>query len=313
MADGPVACAEVGGDARQEMQQIGEDQQARQQQKQSVGPPQPNLRVCTQGIGCPQNGRRDDPGQQRQEESVGLAEHCQEGARDDAHPHSAKPLAAVAGKVPQASVGEGKQAKQAEGHRKHGLALHDIERGRHEQGMQKPCAGREQRDPWATFVVRRQATIQFAQQREQQDAVEQMQEQVGAQERRRIRRPVAGVDKETQKRKRAPRGVGGARGDVAPESWRIVDRSALAQRIEVDEIVEQEAAIQTRQVAQAGNQQQRRQAGQDQREFALGGRCRHRWKMKRAAWAALDVNGLAAGADPGAWVSCGRSSAPTCP
>ena len=39
-----------------------------------------------------------------------------------------------------------------------------------------------------------------------------------------------------------PVGIGGARGDVAPERGHVVDRAGRAQRRKVDEIVEQEAA-----------------------------------------------------------------------
>jgi hypothetical protein len=106
----------------------------------------------------------------------------------------------------------GEQPEQGERRRQHRLALHDVQRRRHEQRMQHPEARADQRSAVALRAVIAQARAEDAQQHEQQRAVQQVQHQVRAQEGRGLGGPGARVEQEGQQRERRP--VGSATPEV---------------------------------------------------------------------------------------------------
>ena len=139
LADGPRPRIQRRRPLRQFRQHVAAQQQAGQHQQRDAQP----LRQRRFAI-APVHRRVQHPGQQRQQRAVGLARHRQQRADADAADH---PRGACARRTREqrAAVAPGQQAEQAEGGREHGLALHDVQRGGDEQGMQQPQAGAEQR------------------------------------------------------------------------------------------------------------------------------------------------------------------------
>ena len=147
------------------------------------------------------------------------------------------------------------QPEQRERRGQHRLALHDVQRRRHEQRMQHPQARTDQGGAVARARIVAQAPAEDAQEHEEQRAIQQMQHEVRAQEGRRLGGPIARIDQERQQRYRSPGGIGEAGGDVAPEGRRVGDRPVLAQCRQIDQVVEQEPARQPRPISDPGKEQ----------------------------------------------------------
>src|SRR6185312_3360304 len=96
-------------------------------------------------------------------------------------------------------------------------------------------------------------------------------------------RPVVGVQQERQQGQRPSGGVGGARGQVAPEHRPVVDWAEGAECGQAAEVVEQETAVKAGPVSGQGQQPQQQDSGCRQFDVAWAHGTRCRAKRRRAA------------------------------
>ena len=97
-------------------------------------------------------------------------------------------------------------------------ALHNIQRGGNQEGIKQPQGGGDQRDP-VCFAGRRTTyrRQQLANRGKEDDANQQVNQQIGALKRRWIGGPVVGVDQETGQCNRTSGGAGKTAGEVCLE------------------------------------------------------------------------------------------------